>query len=486
MAGNYPLPYGDLKGMDCNTSRQAVCASTTDRSPQSLVHLRTCPLCQEWLRGIAELNADSAAQAERPSVSEQIVAARVQARAGRLRTAPALLVRGALVVVGLTQLAWSLLDLLTTHSSTEMHEGHELTSLGVALGVGLMVGGLQPRRADGMVPLIGAAAALLTITGLDDWLHHRTHPGHEAVHLLTVIGFALLLIVGQIYRGGRPATAAGRGWQRVRASKSPMTSLRLVRMVRVFSARDARLAWMRRLVAAPVALVVLVVAVIAVATPAFAHVTVSSTNARVGGYAKLTFNVPNERDTARTTKVEVAFPTDHPFASVSVEPVPGWTSQVRTAKLAEPIESEDGDITEAVSRITWTATSGGLSAGQFQEFHISAGPMPDVTSLTFKALQTYSNGEIVRWIQVAEPGQPEPDNPAPVLNVTPAAAGSDGGATPPAQTDTAASSPDDGSSSGTSGVAIAALVLAVLALIVSLVGAVGLRRTRNVGRSSSP
>jgi uncharacterized protein YcnI/predicted anti-sigma-YlaC factor YlaD len=439
-------------------------------------------MCQEWLRGITELSVASPAPTESSSLAERIVAARARARAGRLRTAPALLVRGALVVVGITQLAWSLLHLLTTHSSTEMHEGHELTSLGVALGVGLLVGGLQPRRADGMVPLIGAAAALLTVTGLDDWMHHRAHPGHEAVHLLTVIGFVLLLMTGQIYRGAGQASEAGRWWRRVRASKSSVAQLRLVRMVRASSGRGTRrLAWMKRLVAAPVALVVLVVAVIAVATPALAHVTVSSTNAKVGGYAKLTFNVPNERDTAQTTKVEVAFPTDHPFASVSVEPVPGWTSEVQTVKLAQPIKSDDGDITEAVSRIIWTATAGGLSAGQFQEFNVSAGPMPDVSSLTFKALQTYSNGEIVRWIQIAAPGEPEPDNPAPVLKVT--AASSNASATPSAQADTAASATDDGSSSGTSGVAVAALVIAVLALIVSVVGAVGVRRARNVGRS---
>ena len=52
------------------------------------------------------------------------------------------------------------------------------------------------------------------------------------------------------------------------------------------------------------------------ATSAFAHVTVNPREATQGGYAKLAFRVPNERDNAGTTKLEVNFPTDHPFASV--------------------------------------------------------------------------------------------------------------------------------------------------------------------------
>ncbi len=42
------------------------------------------------------------------------------------------------------------------------------------------------------------------------------------------------------------------------------------------------------------------VAVLAFAAPAAAHVTVSSANATQGGYTKLTFRVPNEKDTAST------------------------------------------------------------------------------------------------------------------------------------------------------------------------------------------
>ena len=41
----------------------------------------------------------------------------------------------------------------------------------------------------------------------------------------------------------------------------------------------------------------------------------------------------------------------------------------------------------------------------------------DPVRLQFKALQTYSNGEIDRWIEDWPAGAPEPDHPAPVLEV---------------------------------------------------------------------
>jgi uncharacterized protein YcnI len=153
------------------------------------------------------------------------------------------------------------------------------------------------------------------------------------------------------------------------------------------------------------------------ATSALAHVTVNPREATAGGYTKLAFRVPNERDDASTTKLEVNFPADHPFASASVRPLPGWSYAVEKAKLATPIKSDDGEISEAVSKITWSG--GAIKPGEFNEFEVSLGPLPDdADSITFKAIQTYSNGEVVRWIEEATPGGSEPDHPAPVLKLT--------------------------------------------------------------------
>ncbi|MGI5456194.1 YcnI family protein [Streptomyces sp. CA-249302] len=161
-------------------------------------------------------------------------------------------------------------------------------------------------------------------------------------------------------------------------------------------------------------------AVLALSAPAFAHVSVEPEGtAAKGGYAVVDFKVPNERDDASTTKLEVIFPTDHPLASAMPEPMNGWKIAVTKTNLAKPLEMHGEKITEAVSKITWTATGKGVEPGYFQKFPVSVGALPeDADELVFKAVQTYSNKEVVRWIEVQQDGQEEPENPAPVLTLS--------------------------------------------------------------------
>ncbi|MER6010308.1 YcnI family copper-binding membrane protein [Streptomyces bluensis] len=177
-------------------------------------------------------------------------------------------------------------------------------------------------------------------------------------------------------------------------------------------------------------------AVVVLSSPAFAHVSVSPEGAAPkGGYATVNFKVPNERDDASTTKLEVTLPTDHPLASVQPEAVAGWKVEVTRSKLDKPVDLHGEKIDEAVSKVTWTATGKGIEPGFFQQFPISLGQLPeDSDELVFKALQTYSDNEVVRWIEVPEKGQEEPESPAPVLALSAAtedhhgASGADSGA----------------------------------------------------------
>ncbi|MFE4971024.1 YcnI family protein [Kitasatospora sp. NPDC056651] len=221
--------------------------------------------------------------------------------------------------------------------------------------------------------------------------------------------------------------------------------------------------------------------VVALAGPAFAHVTVNPGAAAQGGYTAVDFRVPNESDTASTVKLEVNLPLDHPLASVRTLPLPGWTAAVEKAKLDKPIKVHGNDVTEAVSKITWTADAGTkIAPGQFQEFRVSLGPLPtDTDSLEFKTLQTYDNGDISRWIDESKDGQPEPAKPAPVLKLTKAAEGDGHGVTAsPAATggssDHAAAAGDAKSSDST------ARTLGVVGIVVGVigtaVGVLGLRR----------
>jgi uncharacterized protein YcnI len=216
---------------------------------------------------------------------------------------------------------------------------------------------------------------------------------------------------------------------------------------------------------------------LASAGSADAHVSVAPETATRGGDATLTFRVPNERDIA-TTKVEVALPEDHPIASVTVRPAPGWTVAVQTIKLTAPLKSDYGEVTEAASRVGWTG--GTIAPGQFEEFEISAGPLPEnADHLVFKVLQTYADGQVVRWIDEPIAGGPEPDHPAPTVTLIAASAAPSSGETAtktPASAPTKATTGRDGT-----GVALAATALAVAigALLVSVLAFARSRRTRD-------
>ena len=205
------------------------------------------------------------------------------------------------------------------------------------------------------------------------------------------------------------------------------------------------------------------------AIPAFAHVTINPGSAQQGSTAELTFRVPNEEAKADTTKVDVQIPTDHPIAQLLVKPVPGWTISVKTVTLAKPLVTDDGSFTQAVSEVIWSG--GQIAPGQFQDFSVSADPLPQgVSQLTFKAIQTYSNGDVVRWIDVSQPGQPEPDHPAPVLTLTTGASGTGGTAGSGGTAGTAApaaSAAASGSDGTARGIAAGGVLIGLLGLVLA-------------------
>ncbi|MCX5350444.1 YcnI family protein [Streptomyces sp. RLB3-17] len=220
---------------------------------------------------------------------------------------------------------------------------------------------------------------------------------------------------------------------------------------------------------------VAVSAVLAVSAPAFAHVSVQPEGeAAKGGYAVVDFKVPNERDNASTNQVEVNFPTDHPLASVMPQPLDGWSVKVTKTKLAKPLTMHGEKISEAVSKVTWTATGKGIEPGFFQKFPLSVGALPeDTDELVFKAIQTYDNKEVVRWIEPQKAGQEEPENPAPVLTLSEASAdghhGSSGTAKDASDTSTAAPASSTSASSADSS-DTTARVLGVVGIVVGAAG----------------
>lgn len=212
-------------------------------------------------------------------------------------------------------------------------------------------------------------------------------------------------------------------------------------------------------------------AVTLAAGAASAHVTANPSTAEPGSYSKVSFRVPNEEQGTDTTKLEVDLPADHPIASVSVRPVPGWKIKVEKAKLATPLKTDGGELTEAVSKITWSG--GKIAPGEFQEFDVSMGPLPTgVDRLMFKAVQTYSNGDVVNWNQDPGNGGQEPEHPAPTIHLV--ATASDANAKDAPARVTAANAPasDDGTARLLGGLGLAVGIVGLA------VGAYGLMRRR--------
>jgi periplasmic copper chaperone A len=217
----------------------------------------------------------------------------------------------------------------------------------------------------------------------------------------------------------------------------------------------------------------IVLGALAVPATADAHVTLNPREWEAGGFARFAVRVPNERDNADTTRVTVQLPEN--VVSASFQPVEGWKRTVEMERLDEPIEEEGEEpITERLATVTWSG--GRIRPGEFQEFGVSFQVPEDAVgeALAFPSIQTYSNGEVVRWI-----GPEDADEPAPRVEVLPAAEEEGEAAATPAPEATPAS--DDASSDDdATGRANLALGVGIVGLFAGL-GALGLTLVRRSG-----
>ena len=227
---------------------------------------------------------------------------------------------------------------------------------------------------------------------------------------------------------------------------------------------------------------------LAVPATAQAHVSLHPNTLPTGSGPTVQVRVPNETSDANTVKVDMQVPPG--ITELQPEPVPGWNARVINQKLAKPIKTDDGTITEEPSEVIWSAAKGkGTPPDEFQGFPLLISvPGKAGQVLSFKTVQTYSNGDVVRWIEA-----PDGEHPAPTVNVT-----AEGGFIQEQAGDAGPPAPGSGSaaaegtnqakpttvqqtvtkSSGASkGLGIAALVIAVLALIAGIAALVTRRRT---------
>jgi uncharacterized protein YcnI len=224
-------------------------------------------------------------------------------------------------------------------------------------------------------------------------------------------------------------------------------------------------------------------AVLLIAGPAAAHVHVDG-DAVVGERADVTVRIPTESDTASTTSLTVTLPLDTPITSVRAQSKPGWTVEITHVDLDTPVVVGDVSVASTIGSVTWTATGPGVAPGEFDDFVVQLGPIPDVDELVLPTTQGYSDGTVVEWSELSEGGV-EPEHPAPVLAISPATEdgasdhGDDHGSEEPVET------PEEGQvvDQPAQTAAIAGLALGAFGVVVAIVAIViaiaAVRRTRS-------
>ncbi|MCX5263137.1 DUF1775 domain-containing protein [Streptomyces sp. NBC_00199] len=145
-------------------------------------------------------------------------------------------------------------------------------------------------------------------------------------------------------------------------------------------------------------------ATLALAAPAAAHAEVEADKPQaLAENVTLSFVSEAESDSAGFTDVRVVLPEGIAPADVTLAEGPkGW-------KLTP---AADG----------YTLAGPALKTGVDAEYKIKVRQLPDVKELVFKTVETYSDGEVSRWIELPTGGK-EPEQPAPVLKLKAAAPG---------------------------------------------------------------
>jgi uncharacterized protein YcnI len=147
-----------------------------------------------------------------------------------------------------------------------------------------------------------------------------------------------------------------------------------------------------------------------------AHISLHPNTIPAGAFATVDVRVPGEQEGAHVTKVDVLLPAG--FVGVDYENVAGWSAKLIESKLVTPITEDGETIDTEVSQIVWTWNGplGKVDNGQFINFPLSVAIPGNAAgkALEFRTVQTYSNGQVVHWI---EP-QLTAEHPSPRINVT--------------------------------------------------------------------
>ncbi|HYD77375.1 YcnI family protein [Ramlibacter sp.] len=164
-----------------------------------------------------------------------------------------------------------------------------------------------------------------------------------------------------------------------------------------------------------------------IALPAAAHVALEQGAAPAGSSYKATFKVGHGCGSSATRQLVVSMPAG--VLGARPMPKPGWTVAIDRAPLPKPVSSHGRTVSEAVTRITWTARSAdaALPSDQYDEFVLVAQLPAEPGPLYWPVSQVCEQGR-VDWAQLPQARQKAGDlkEPAAVLEVLPAGGHSHG------------------------------------------------------------
>lgn len=155
-----------------------------------------------------------------------------------------------------------------------------------------------------------------------------------------------------------------------------------------------------------------VMAVALAATPAFAHATLETPQAKIGSGYKAVLRVPHGCGPQATNVVRVQIPEG--FYNVKPMPKAGWTLETVTGPYEQSYDNHGTTLTEGVTEIVWK--DGNLPNEWYDEF-VFRGTFVGTLEpgkFYFPAIQECADGEEA-WIDVT--GDENADMPAPSVEL---------------------------------------------------------------------
>ncbi|WSQ12375.1 YcnI family protein [Streptomyces sp. NBC_01231] len=177
-------------------------------------------------------------------------------------------------------------------------------------------------------------------------------------------------------------------------------------------------------------------ATLALAAPAAAHAEVEAdTSQALAENVTLSFVSEAESDSAGFTELRVVLPEGIAPGDVTLDEAPkGWKLKA----------TSDG----------YSLAGPALKTGVDAEHKIKVRQLPDAKEIAFKTVETYSDGEVSRWIELPSGGA-ESEQPAPVLKLKAAAPGAKPVSPSPSASATKSAAPSPAPSATESDVAAA-------------------------------